>query len=152
LAASSSDVSLSGLLGSTGRLLTHELTLRTRAQSRLLALPLALGVLAHRSADSVGGGTGSTALGRGAHSLALGAISLLAHILRATNVALRLVTVNLAGSAGSLLAVNLALRSLADRMALSRTHWVIALPATLRVAVSLYLSGGHEGEGGDESQ
>jgi len=139
LAASLGDSGV-GLLVSTGGLLADELTLRTRAQGRLLALPLALGILAHRSALSVRSGTGSTALSRSADSLALGAIFLLAHVLRATNIALRLVTVDLAGSAGSLLAVNLALRTLADGVALSRAYRVIALPSALRMAVSRGLS------------
>jgi len=149
LAASSGDVLLGGFLSSACRLLAHQLALGAGAQSGLLALPLALGLLAHGSADSVGSGTGGTALSRSAHSLALRAVSLLAHVLRAAHVALRLVTVNLAGSAGSLLAVDLALRSLANRMALCWAHRVIALPAALRVAVTLHLgghlSGGHEG-------
>jgi hypothetical protein len=59
----------------TCRLLADQLALGTRAESRLLAFPVALSLLAHGSADSVRSGTGSTALGRCTHSLALGAVS-----------------------------------------------------------------------------
>jgi len=149
LAASLGDSGV-GLLVSTGGLLAHQLALGTRAQSGLLALPLALGILAHRSADSVGSSTSSTALSRSADSLALGAILLLAHVLGATNVTLGLVTVYLAGSARSLLAVDLALGAFADRVALSRAYGVITLPTALRMAISGSLSAynseeGHEG-------
>jgi hypothetical protein len=138
---------LSRLLVSAGRLLADELALRTRAESRLLALPVALGLLAHWGADSVRGSASSTALSRGAHSLALRAVSRFAQILRAANVALRLIAVNLASSARGLLAVNLALRALADRVALSRAGWVIALPSALRMArsglsINLHFHGG----------
>jgi len=112
--------SLSGLLGSASRLLAHEFALRTRADGRLLALPVALGLFAHRRTVGLRSGTSGTALSRSAYSFALGAVSGLAQILRATNVALRLVAVNLAGSAGSIFAVNLALRTLAHRVACSR--------------------------------
>jgi len=138
------------LLVGAGGLVAHELTLGAGAESRLLALPLALGLLAHRSADGVGGSAGGTALSRGTHSLALGAVSLLAEVLGAANVTLGLVAVDLAGGAGGLLAVNLALRSLTYRVALSRAHWIITLPAAIRVAITL--SGSHEGEGGDDGQ
>jgi hypothetical protein len=111
---------LSRLLGSAGRLLAHQLALRTRAHSWLLALPVALSLFAHRGAVSLRSGTSGTALSRSAYSFALGAISGLAEILRATNIALRLVTVNLAGSTGGIFAVNLALRTFAHRMACSR--------------------------------
>jgi len=123
---------------SAGGLLAHQLALGARAESRLLALPVALGLLAHGGAHSVGGSASSAALGRGAHSLALGAVSGLAQILRATNIALRLVTVDLAGSAGSLLAVNLALGSLAHGVALGGARGIIALPSALRVARSSF--------------
>jgi len=122
------------LLVSAGRLLAHQLTLGARAQSGLLALPVALGLLAHGGAQGLGSSACSSALGRGAHSLTLGAVSSLAQILGASDVALRLVAVNLACSAGGLLAVNLALRSLAHRVALSRARGIVALPSALRVA------------------
>jgi hypothetical protein len=126
--------SLLGLLVSTSGLLADEFALRTRAESRLLALPVALGLFAHGSAHSVGSGTSSTALSRSTDSLALGAISGFAEVLGATNIALRLVAVDLARSAGSLLAVNLALRTFAYGVALSRARGVIALPSALRMA------------------
>jgi hypothetical protein len=125
-----------GLLVSARGLLANEFALGTRAESRLLALPVALGLFAHGSADGVGGSASSAALSGSADSLALGAVSGFAQILRATNVALRLIAVNLAGSAGGLLAVNLALRTLAHRVALGRARGIIALPSALRVASS----------------
>jgi len=137
---------LGGLLVSASWLLAHELALGARAESRLLALPVALGLLAHGGADSVGCSACSAALGRSAHGLALGAIIRLAQILGATNIALRLVAVNLAGSARSLLAMNLALWSLAHWVALSWAARVIALPSALRVAwrcLGFHLHGNH---------
>jgi len=79
----------------------------------------------------------SAAVSRRAHSLTLRAILLLAQVLRASNVALRLVAVDLALCALGLLAVDLALWSLAHWVAHCRAHWVIALPSALRVAVTL---------------
>jgi len=142
------------LLGLTGRTLADQLALGLGAGDGLLALPVALGGLTHRSAHSVRSLALSTTVSRRAHSLALRAVLLLAQVLGATDIALGLITVNLALSTLSLLAVNLALRSLADRMALSRAHWVITLPSALRVAISLHFSnslhevsrGGHIGE------
>jgi len=96
-AARSSEVLISLLLDiSASWLLAHELTLRSWAQSRLLALPVALGLLAHGSARCLGCRARSSALGRSAHSLALGAVLSLAQILRAADIALRLIAVNLA--------------------------------------------------------
>jgi len=82
----------------------------------------------------------STAVTRRADSLALGAVLLLAQVLGATNIALRLVAVDLALSTLSLLAVDLALGALAYRVALSRAYGVIALPSALRVAVTFHFS------------
>jgi len=129
--------------GIASRALADELALRLGASDRLLALPVALGGLAHRSADSVRSFALSTAVSRRADSLALRAILLLAEILRATNIALRLIAVDLALSTFGLLAVDLALRAFADRVAHSWAHRVIALPSALRVAVSLNSSGNH---------
>jgi len=83
-----------------------------------------------------------------ADSLALGARLLGAQVLGATNVALGLVTVNLALSRLEFLAVNLALRALADRVALRRAHGVITLPTALRLAAYSCLhfsNSAHEG-------
>jgi len=104
--------SLLGLLVSAGRLLADKLALGAVAQSGLLALPVALGLLAHGGAHSLGGSACSPALGRCANSLALGAVSGFAQILGATNIALGLVAMNLACGTRGLLAVDLALRSL----------------------------------------
>jgi len=128
------------LLGLACRAFANKLALGFGASDRLLALPVAFSGLAHRSAHSIRSLALSTAVSRRADSLAFGAILLLAQIFGATNIALRLVTVDLAGSAGSLLAVNLALRTLADGVALSRAYRVIALPSALRMAVSRGLS------------
>jgi hypothetical protein len=139
------------LLVSAGRLLAHQFALGTRAQSRLLALPVALGLLAHRSADGLRSGTSSTALSRSANSLALGAISCFAQVLGASHVALRLIAVDLASSARGLLTVHLALRALAHRVALSRARRIIALPSALRVAsraLRLRSVDGGDGSGG----
>jgi len=103
----------------TGWLLADELALGAWAQSWLLALPVTLGLLTHRSAESVRSSASSTALSWGTDSLTLRAVSGLTHILGATDIALRLVTVDLAGSAWSLLTVNLTLWSLAHWVALS---------------------------------
>jgi len=142
-------------LGITCRALTHELTLRLGAGDWLLALPVTLGCLTHWGTDGVGCLTLSAAVGWGADSLTLGAILLLTQILRATNVTLRLVTVNLALGTLSLLTVDLALWSLAHRVADGRAYRIIALPSAFRVAVSLDFglsNGGHEvslSRGGD---
>jgi len=120
----------------TGWALTDELTLGLRASNGLLALPVTLGGLAHGSTDSSRSLTLSSAVSRRADSLALGAVLLLTEILRATNITLGLVTVNLALGTLSLLAVDLALRSLTDRVAYSRADWVITLPSAFRMAVT----------------
>jgi len=78
----------------------------------------------------------STAVSWRADSLALRAVLLLAEILRAADVALRLVAVDLALSTFSLFAVDLAFWSLADRVADSWADWVVALPSALWVAVT----------------
>jgi len=133
------------LLGSTGWLITDELTLRTSAESGLLALPVTLGLLTHRSTLGLRSSTGSSTLGWGTDGLTLGAVSSLTEILRATNIALGFITVDLTGSAWSLLAVDLALGPLTDRVALGRAGRVITLPSALRVAssttiISLHIS------------
>jgi len=108
------------LLVSASWLLADKFALRSGAESWLLALPVTLSLLAHGSADGIRSGTSSTALSWGTDSLALGAVSGLAEILGATNIALRLVAMDLAGGTRSLLTVNLALWTLADWVALSR--------------------------------
>jgi len=147
-AARTSHVGLLRLLVSARRLLAHKLALRTRAQGRLLALPVALRLLAHGSAVGVRSRACSAALSRGAHSLALGAVVRLTEILGASDVALGLIAVDLARCARRLLAVHLALGSLAHRVALGRARGIVALPSALRVArslLALHLSRGHSG-------
>jgi len=127
-----------GLLRSlsfAGRLSALQLALGLRAGGGLTALPVALGLFAHWGAHRLRSNARSTAVGRRANSLALGAILSFAQILRAANIALRLITVNLALSASSLFALNLALGAFAHRVALGRASGVIALPATLRMAI-----------------
>jgi len=144
IAAASLGTSLTST-GIAGRTFADELALGLRASDGLLALPVALGGFAHRSADSVGCFALGTAVSRRANSFTLGAILLLAQILRATHIALRLVAVDLALRTLSLLAVDLALRALAHRVAHSGAHWVVALPSALRVAVTFHFSYGlHE--------
>jgi len=148
--------------GVTGGSLAHELTLGLRAGDGLLALPVTLSGLTHRSTDSIGSLTLSSAVSRRAYSLTLGAVLLLTEVLRAANITLGLVTVNLALGTLSLFTVDLALRSLTDGVADCRADWVITLPSALRMAVSLNfghslhevrLSGheGHREEGKEEN-
>jgi len=133
-------VTVVGLLGSALGGVANQLALRTRAESRLLALPVALGLLAHGGADGVRSNTRGTALSRSADSFTLGAVRLLAEILGAANIAMRLIAVNLALSTRSLFAMNLALGAFADRVALSRADGIIALPAAGGVAILLHLN------------
>jgi len=134
IAATSLVTSLTGS-GVTGGSLAHELTLGLRAGDGLLALPVTLSGLTHRSTDSIGSLTLSSAVSRRAYSLTLGAVLLLTEVLRAANIALGLVAVNLALGTLSLFTVDLALRSLTDGMADCRADWVITLPSALRMAV-----------------
>jgi len=120
-----------------GRVLANQLAFRARAGGWLLALPVALRGLAQGRAGGFRSLAGSVADGRRAHSLALRAALLLAHVFRAAHCALRLLAVHLALGAGSLLALHLALGSLADGGALCRANGIIALPAAVRVALSL---------------
>jgi len=78
----------------------------------------------------------SAAVSGSADSFALGAVVLFAQVLGASDVTLGLVAVDLALSAFSFFAVDLALRAFADRVTLGRAHRVITLPAALRVAVT----------------
>jgi len=120
-------------------LLAHELALGARAQSRLLALPVALGLLAHGRAQRRWVSAASSALGWRAHRLALGAVLGLADVLRAAHVALRLVAMNLARRGSQLLTVHLALGALTHRVALRGAGGVITLPTALRMASLLAL-------------
>jgi hypothetical protein len=126
--------------GIASRSLADQLTFRFRASDWLLALPVAFSGLTHWGADSLRGFTLSAAVGWGADSLTLGAILLLTQILGASNIALWFIAVNLAFRTFSLLAVNLALGTLADGVANSRTHGIIALPSALRMAVTFDFS------------
>jgi len=141
-----------GLLGFTGGLVALEFALGLGAGGGLLALPVTLGFLAHGSADGFRGNTAGTAVGWGANSFALGAIVLLAHILGTTDVTLGLITVNLALGTGSLLTLDLAFGTFADRVALGRAHGVIALPSALRVAFSINFHHGSTDGGQEENR
>lgn len=118
--------------------------------SGLLALQLALGlgavggldafvearqVLADGCALGGGGVAGGVAVSGLAHALALGAAVLLASVLGATNGAHGLLAVDGALRASDLLALHLAFRPLANRMAHRRASRVIALPFADRVAL-----------------
>jgi len=140
LAATTTLVVLLWWLSLASRLVALQLALRAWAHVWLLALPVALGLLAHRSADRLRSNAASTAVSWRANSLALRAVLGLAHLLRAAHVTLWLIAVDLAASASSLLTLNLALWTLAHRVALGRASRVIALPTALRVAISLSLS------------
>jgi len=124
------------LLGGTGRLITDELTLGSGTEGGLLALPVALSLLAHGGTLGLGGSTGSSALSRSTYGLTLGAVSSLTEVLRASNIALGLITVDLTSGTGCLLAVDLALRSLTYRVALGGASRIITLPSALRVTSS----------------
>jgi len=126
----------SRLLGFTSGLITLQFALWLGARRWLLAFPVALGLFAHRRADRLRGDARRTAVRWRANGFALRAIVLLAHVLRATNVALRLVAVNSALSAGGLFALDLALGTFADWMTFGRANRIIALPSALRVAIS----------------
>jgi len=121
-------------LFSTSNLFTDQFTLRLRAQSRLLALPVTLGFFTHRSTDRLRRNTGSVAFSRSTDSFTLRAISLFTQILRTANVALRLFTVNGTLSTRGFFTLHLAFRSFTDRVALSRADRVVTLPSAFRVA------------------
>jgi len=116
-------------------MLTLKLALGLGAKCRFLALPVAVGGLTQRRAVWLRGHTRGAAYSRTAHCLALRAVVLLAHVLWATNTALGLFAFHCALSARKLFALHLALRSLADRVANRRAHWVIALPSTFRMTL-----------------
>jgi len=137
---------LGNIFDVTGGLLALKLALRAGAGGGLGARPVALGLLAQGRALGLGGDASGVASGRGADGLALGAVTSLAHVLGAANRTLRLVAVNLALGTLELLALLLALRARADRVADGRALRVIALPAALRVALSLHLSGVGDGQ------
>jgi len=123
---------------SAGWLLADKFALWSWAESWLLALPVALGLFAHWGTRGVWCGTSSAALSWCAYSFALRALLGFAEILRATNIALWLVAMDLASSAWSLFAMNLALWTLAHWVALSWARWVITRPSALRVALRWY--------------
>jgi len=122
--------------GLASRTLALELALWLGAQSGLLAFPVAFHLLAHWRASGSWGDAACVALRRSTNSLALWATLLFAHIFRAANTAFRSFTVNSAGCTRRLFALDLALGALAHRVALCRANWVVALPATFRVALS----------------
>jgi hypothetical protein len=84
----------------TSRLFASKFALRLRAESRLLARPVAVGSFAHRGAVRLRRNASSFAVGWVADSFALGAVIFFAHILRATDRADRRVTLGFAVSRG----------------------------------------------------
>jgi len=133
------------------RTLALQLALRALAVRWLHALVVAFKFLAHRRATGFGGGAGSVALSRRAHSLALRAVFLLAVVLGATNRAHGTLAVDCAFGAGRLLAAHLALGTSAHGVADGRALRVIALPAALRVAL-LGSDEGYQRENKDDGQ
>jgi len=133
-------------------LLALQFALGTRAGGGFSARPVALGLLAQGGAVGLRGDAGGVAFGGGADGLALRAAVLLAHVLGATNRALRLFAVHGALGAFGLLALHFALRTCANRVALGRAHRVIALPAALRVAADFQRLSRRDGEENSNSQ
>jgi len=120
-------------------LLALEFALRTRAGGGFRAAPVALSLFAQRSAVGLRRDARCPAFGRSANRLTLGALVLLAHVLRAANRALGLFAVHRALRARRLLALHLTLGAGAHWVALGRADGVVALPAALRVALCLHL-------------
>jgi len=133
------------------RLVTLKFALRARAGGGLTALPVALGLLAHRGAHGLRGNARRTAVRGRANGLALRAVLGFAHPLGAADIALRLVAVHLATRARGLLALDLALGALAHRVALRGASRVIALPSALRMAL-LGLHLGRRNNSGEREQ
>jgi len=128
------------------RFLASQLALGLGAKLGSLALPGTLGLLAQRRAVGLGGGASGAADGGAADGLASGAVFHLAHFLRAADRADGLLTVNFALSTLGRLAVHLALRACADRVAFGRADGIVAQPFALRVA----LGGGGHGQRDDQ--
>jgi len=114
-----------------------ELALGTRASRGLGARPAARRLFTQRRAARFRGDTRRVALSRSTNRLAFRARVFLAHVLRATNAALGLFTVNRAFGALRLLALHLTFGTSADRVADGRAARVVALPAADRVTVLL---------------
>jgi len=130
------------------RTLALQLALRALAVRWLHALVVAFKFLAHRRATGFGGGAGSVALSRRAHSLALRAVFLLAIVLGATNRAHGTLAVDCAFGAGGLFATHFTFRPSAHGVAHSWALRVIALPTALRVALLCQDADGAEREDG----
>jgi hypothetical protein len=120
----------------TGGFLAGQLALGLGAELRGLALPGALGLLAQRRAVGLGGSASGTADSGSADSLASGAILHLTHFLGASHRAHGFLAVNFTLGALSGLAVHLALRASANRVALGRADRVVTQPLALGVALS----------------
>ena len=133
------------ICGVAGRLLALQFALGLRAVGGLGALVLAGELLADGSALRLGRRTGGVATCRLADRLALGAVILLTLILGAANRADGLLAMDGALGARHLLALHLALRTLANGVAHSRAGRVIALPFADRVALLTQ----HAGQGRD---
>jgi len=119
------------------RLLALQFTFWTRAGSGFSATPIACGFFAQWRAFGFWGNASGVAFRRSTHGLTFGAIIFFAHILRASNRAFGLGTMNSAFCALTFFTLHLALRACTDGVANSRAGWVIALPATSWVALGL---------------
>jgi len=121
------------LFGRTRRFVALQFALGFGASGRFLTFPVAFGFLAHGSTHWFRSNTAGTAIGRRAHSFTFGAVVLLAHVFRTTNVALGFVAVNFAFGTSSFFTLDLTLGSFAHRVTLGRAHGVVTLPTALRV-------------------
>lgn len=139
----------SGVLAST--LGTLEFALGLSTVGGLGALLEAAELLANRLALGFRGGASGVANRGLADCLALGASLGFALISRAADGANGALAVNHALGAGSLFALHVTLGGRANRVADGRALGVIALPSTLRVALSGHGSG-EEGEQNDEGE
>jgi len=128
-----------------GRLLTLKLAFGLGAESGLLAFPVASSLFAFRNANRLGGNALGVAFRSFANSFAFGAVFLLAHILGAMHTAGRALAVNCALGAFRLFAFHLAFRALANRMALCRALWVVALPFAKGMALGSIGNCSHDG-------
>jgi len=132
--------------------LALKLAFRTRAGLGFGTAPITLCLLTKRSAIGFGSDAGGSALSWGAHGFALRTVILLAHVLGTTNTAFRLLAVDGALGACSLLALHFAFWPSANWMALSWADWIITLPSTLGMTFGLSCQDGTNAKGNDKKK
>ena len=132
--------------GLASRVLANQLALRLGAEGGLLAAPVAVGHLAHRLALRLRRNARNLAVRRVANSLTGRAVIGLANILGATNRADGRVALRLASGGGKSGALDLALRTLAHRVALSGASGIVTGPSALGVAGCLLCRGNRRQE------